>query len=140
LIIDAKAGTGKTTTLKKLANIVLDSSILYLVFNKKNEIEAKKEFPKNTDVMTTNSFFGKIVYQMFKCRLKECKNMLLIPRDYYMKLEKKQQGKFKSQTSKIIEKCKSYNCSPSDMSLIDVIISEFKEEEKFIDYCLIPTS
>lgn len=36
LIIDAKAGTGKTTTLKKLANMVPDSSILYLVFNKKN--------------------------------------------------------------------------------------------------------
>jgi superfamily II DNA or RNA helicase len=36
LIIDAKAGTGKTTTLKKLANMVPDSSILYLVYNTKN--------------------------------------------------------------------------------------------------------
>lgn len=120
--------------------MIPDSSILYLVFNKKNEIEAKIEFPENTDVFTTNSFFGNIVYKMFKCKLKKCKNMLLIPRDYYMKLEKKQQGKFKSQTSKIIEKCKSYNCSPSDMTLIDIIISEFKEEEKFVDYSLIPTS
>jgi hypothetical protein len=40
LIIDAKAGTGKTTTLKKLANLVPNSSILYLVFGKKNQIEA----------------------------------------------------------------------------------------------------
>lgn len=120
--------------------MVPDSSILYLVFNKKNQVEAQSEFPENTDVMTTNSFFGKIVYQMFKCRLKECKNMLLIPRDYYNRLEKKQQGKFKSQTSKIIEKCKSYNCSPSDMTLIDIIINEFKEEEKFVDYSIIPTS
>ena len=62
MIIDAKAGTGKTTTLKKLANMVPDSSILYLVFNKKNQVEAEAEFPENTDVMTTNSFFGKIVY------------------------------------------------------------------------------
>ena len=58
LIIDAKAGTGKTTTLKKLANLVGDKSILYLVFNKKNQEEAKLEFPKNTKVMTTNSFCG----------------------------------------------------------------------------------
>ncbi len=36
MIIDAKAGTGKTTTLKKLANLVPDKSVLYLVFNKKN--------------------------------------------------------------------------------------------------------
>ncbi len=73
LIIEAKAGTGKTSTLKKLANMVPDSSILYLVYNTKNQIEAKKEFPENTDVMTTNSFCGKIVYKMFKCRLDEYK-------------------------------------------------------------------
>jgi hypothetical protein len=36
LIIEAKAGTGKTSTLKKLANMVPDSSILYLVYNTKN--------------------------------------------------------------------------------------------------------
>lgn len=40
LIIDAKAGTGKTTTLKKLANMIPDKTILYLVFNKKNQVEA----------------------------------------------------------------------------------------------------
>ena len=90
--------------------------------------------------MTTNSFFGKIVYQMFKCKLKEYKTMLLIPKDYYAQLEKKLQGKFKSQTSKIIEKCKSYNCSPSNMTLISEIIEEFKEEEKFVDYSIIPTT
>jgi type IV secretory pathway ATPase VirB11/archaellum biosynthesis ATPase len=37
MIIDAKAGTGKTTTLKKLAKIIPEHlNILYLVFNKKN--------------------------------------------------------------------------------------------------------
>jgi hypothetical protein len=70
--------------------MVPDSTILYLVFNKKNQVEAQSEFPKNTNVLTTNSFFGKLVYQMFKCRLKECKTMLLIPKDYYTNLEKKQ--------------------------------------------------
>jgi hypothetical protein len=88
LIIDAKAGTGKTTTLKKLANMVPDSSILYLVFNKKNQIEAKSEFPKNTKVLTANAFCGEIVYQMFKSKRKENKTMLLIPKDYYNRLEK----------------------------------------------------
>ena len=56
--MEAKAGTGKTTTLKKLANMVPDKSILYLVYNKKNEMEAKEEFPFNVDVFTTNSFCG----------------------------------------------------------------------------------
>ena len=38
--------------------------------------------------MTTNSFCGKVVYNMFKCKLKENKTMMLIPKDYYSRLEK----------------------------------------------------
>lgn len=61
LIIDAKAGTGKTTTLKKLASLVPENAkILYLVYNKKNRDEAKKEFPPNTTVQTTNGYCGSI--------------------------------------------------------------------------------
>jgi hypothetical protein len=45
LIIEAKAGTGKTTTLKKLANMVPNANILYLVFGNKNMKQAKQEFP-----------------------------------------------------------------------------------------------
>jgi len=89
LIIDAKAGTGKTTTLKKLANMVGDKSILYLVFNKKNQEEAKLEFPKNTTVLTTNSFCGKLVNKMYKSRLADDKIMKMIPKEYYAHLEKK---------------------------------------------------
>lgn len=90
LIVDAKAGTGKTTTLKKLANMIPDASILYLVYNKKNEIEAKKEFPENVDVMTTNGFCGRIVYKMFKCKLDDYKTLNLIPKEYYQKLSMEQ--------------------------------------------------
>ena len=90
--------------------------------------------------MTTNSFCGKVVYNMFKCRLMESKNMMIIPKDYYNRLEKDKQGKFKSQTSKIIEKCKSYNCHPKNMILISDIIREFKEEEMYCDYKLIPST
>jgi hypothetical protein len=41
MFIIAKAGTGKTTTLTKLAELVKDREVLYLVYNKKNEEEAK---------------------------------------------------------------------------------------------------
>ena len=68
--------------------MIPDKTILYLVFNKKNQVEAQNEFPPNTQVMTTNSFCGKVVYNMFKCKLKENKTMMLIPKDYYSRLEK----------------------------------------------------
>lgn len=80
VIINAKAGTGKTTTLKKLAKMVPNSSILYLVYNRKNQEEAKNEFPKNTTVMTTNSFCGSIVYKTFKAKLNKFKPFKVIPK------------------------------------------------------------
>ena len=140
LIIDAKAGTGKTTTLKKLASLVPNSSILYLVFNKKNQIEAQKEFPGNTKVMTTNSFCGSVVNQMFKSKYKEYKTMLLIPKNYYVCYDKSEQGKYKSQTCKIIDKCKAHNCPPNNVELINAIIQEFVEEENKVEQKLMPTS
>lgn len=59
--------------------MVPDKSILYLVFNKKNQIDAKAEFPENTDVMTTNSFCGNIVRKMFGSKLFSNKNCKIIP-------------------------------------------------------------
>ena len=59
LKINAFAGTGKTTTLLFISNYYNSNNnfkrILYLVFNKANEIEAKQKFPKNTFVKTINS-------------------------------------------------------------------------------------
>ena len=115
--MEAKAGTGKTTTLKKLANMVPDKSILYLVYNKKNEREAKEEFPDNTDVMTTNAFCGKIINYMFKSRLAEWKTYTLIPAEWCIKYGENAK-KFKSQLTGIIDRCKSHNCSPDNETLI----------------------
>lgn len=43
----AFAGTGKTTTLVGYAKAHAQDRILYLVFNKSVEVEAKKRFPPN---------------------------------------------------------------------------------------------
>ncbi len=65
MFIIAKAGTGKTTTLTKLAELVKDREVLYLVYNKKNEEEAKQKFP-NATVKTANAFCGDIVKNLYK--------------------------------------------------------------------------
>lgn len=62
MVINALAGSGKTTMLKHLAHKYgKGKKWLYLVFNSKNREEATEEFPSTVQVETTNSFAGKEV-------------------------------------------------------------------------------
>ena len=53
--INARAGTGKTSTLLMLAKKHANSRILYLVYNKKAQTEARSTFPGNVTVHTVHS-------------------------------------------------------------------------------------
>ena len=68
IIVSALAGTGKTTMLKHLASYKKpNEKWLYLVFGKKNEVEAKQDqvtgkFPsQNMDIYTSHAFLGKVL-------------------------------------------------------------------------------
>lgn len=52
--INAFAGTGKTTTLKLIANEYKNMKILYLAFNSAIKNEASAIFPNNTNIKTTH--------------------------------------------------------------------------------------
>ena len=54
LMVNALAGTGKTTTLQMLAAVLPREPILALAFNKKIKEELEKRFPPNFTVMTMN--------------------------------------------------------------------------------------
>lgn len=60
--INAFAGTGKTTTLKLIANKYKEKKILYLAFNSSIKNEASKIFPSNTFVKTNHG----LAYQAIK--------------------------------------------------------------------------
>ena len=55
LVLNAYAGTGKTTTLEMYARAWPDKRFLYLCFNADAAQRAKKRFPKNTECRTTHS-------------------------------------------------------------------------------------
>jgi superfamily I DNA/RNA helicase len=74
MVLPALAGSGKTTMLRHLATFKKPNERwLYLVFNKKNQIEAKTPkvdestgastslFPKGVDIMTTHAFLGRLL-------------------------------------------------------------------------------
>ncbi len=55
LLINARAGTGKTTTLQMIASAHPDLRILYLVYNRKAREEAQGRFPGNVEIRTVHS-------------------------------------------------------------------------------------
>lgn len=54
LMIRAYAGTGKTSTLTRMSELMSTVPSMYLVFNKKNQLEAEKLFPSHFTVLTAN--------------------------------------------------------------------------------------
>lgn len=55
LKIQAIAGSGKTSTLKEIANALPNSKFLYLAFNKAIVEEVKSKMPKNVEIKTIHS-------------------------------------------------------------------------------------
>lgn len=55
LKIKAFAGSGKTTTLRMIAETFKDKKMIYLAFNRSVAEEAKRKFPKNVRVTTVHS-------------------------------------------------------------------------------------
>ena len=67
LKIEAKAGSGKTSTLVEVAKANPDKRFLYLAFNKAIVNDASQKFPANVVVKTTHSLaYGKIVMPLRK--------------------------------------------------------------------------
>lgn len=54
-LINAYAGTGKTTTLELLAKANPTKRILYICFNRETALQAKARFPSNADCRTIHS-------------------------------------------------------------------------------------
>lgn len=62
IMTNALAGTGKTTTLRHLASFKNPGEKwLYLVFNKKNQVEGKEKFPRDVEVLTSHAFLGRVL-------------------------------------------------------------------------------
>jgi DNA helicase IV len=92
MVIEAGAGTGKTTTLRLLAEST-DHDGIYVVYNKAAQMDAASSFPANVQVRTAHSLAYGAVKNGAKGRLmarlngpripsKACVTLLSIPRGY----------------------------------------------------------
>lgn len=70
LRIVAGAGTGKTSTLRLLAeNAAPGTRLLYMAYNKAIQVDASREFPHNTKVVTSHALAFRAVGRRYKHRL-----------------------------------------------------------------------
>lgn len=80
LMIQALAGTGKTSTLEALVGHLPRQPILYLTFNKKNANEASDRMPSTTTVRTFNSIghrvWGATIGKNLRLEPKKTQNIL----------------------------------------------------------------
>ena len=65
VMVEARAGSGKSSTLRMLAESRTRDKILYLVFSKANQLEAAGRFPGNTRCMTTHGLCWHHAVRMF---------------------------------------------------------------------------
>lgn len=99
LAVKARAGTGKTTTLELYAEARPEMSMLYICFNKANELEAKKRFPRNVKCRTMHSIaYGAVgreyahksafklaafqVHRVFNCHLVQAQSAITTVLNY----------------------------------------------------------
>ena len=69
LVVEALAGTGKTTTLKMLAQLAPSRRGTYLVFNKASQTEVAGKFPVGVNVTTAHSLAYRAVGYRYRDRL-----------------------------------------------------------------------
>lgn len=83
-VIDAVAGSGKTSTIvKALKMIPSDKKVIFVAFNKSIVNELISRVPKNVEVKTMHSFgFGAVRYNMGNVQMKEDKIMDTIKQLY----------------------------------------------------------
>jgi F-box protein 18 (helicase) len=69
MLVNAYAGTGKTETLRLLAEANLGKRLLYLSFNKQTAVKAARRFPHNTACRTVHSLAYASVGNRYKGKL-----------------------------------------------------------------------
>jgi hypothetical protein len=70
LMINAYAGTGKTTFLQQLAPHIKEPKVLMLAFNKKNALDLEAKMPAHFDCATMNSIGHRALQKVLSRKLR----------------------------------------------------------------------
>lgn len=129
LLVEARAGTGKTYTIVLIAKSFENKTFQVIVFNKKNQLEMSDRLPKNAIGSTAHSFCNKFIprFKGHKPKLDTGKVFNLCFKNYNFKedgLEKEEAYSIREDCMSLcdlISLCKSYFINPSVEDVLWII-------------------
>jgi superfamily I DNA/RNA helicase len=87
-VVEALAGTGKTTTIEMIAKDNPDKNYLYIVFNKSQQKEAKARMPKNVEPRTIDSLSYEFAVDRYKSMGRVLQDRMYASTSGYLKTNK----------------------------------------------------
>lgn len=128
IIMEARAGSGKTTMLKHFASYRTREKYVYLAFNRKNAREGKKKLPTGVPSLTTHSFGGGIIRNNVNQLPQEpdpSKNFQIME-ELFPGLNNKDRRRIRKATFKLIELSKNFGCRPGDTDRITAVMNKYQ--------------
>lgn len=121
MVIQALAGTGKTTTLQMIANYYPDKKFLYIVFNKSQQKEAEKKMPSNVESRTGDSLAWMYVKRVYEQYGRELHERLSNQTGEYLSSHKSIGDYFKIQRYKVVHEDKNGQKEEKVLSITQTI-------------------
>lgn len=137
LIVESRAGGGKTTFLRHLASFrKANEKYCYTAFNRKNAIEGKKKLPIGVPSMTSHSFMTKVIRQHYKIPKEPFQGKTwVILNDLFPHFDSKQRKMIRSAAYRLTSLAKNFACKPDDLTAIRSVMTQYEFDlEKAEDY------
>lgn len=136
LIMESRAGGGKTSMLKDLASrakmiqvgpVNRLEKFIYMAFNSKNAKEGAKKLPKSVPSMTTHSFMGGVIRNnglKIPVKADQTKTTKII-NDIFPHLSNSKRKKIRRATKRLIPLAKAFACNPNDTDKIASVMGKY---------------
>lgn len=127
IVVEAVAGSGKTTTAVHALNLIPPSrSVMFCAFNKHIAEELSKRVPSNVRCSTLNSFGFSVCRNNIRyCKVDANKVRNIYWRLFDGRLEKNVFYKIMSRVIKLVSLMKAYGLTYSDQGTIDYLVDRY---------------
>lgn len=138
IVMESRAGGGKTTMLKHLASYRPSGHrMVYLAFNRRNASEGKKKLPREVPSMTTHAFCGRMLRDnglKLPEKADNGKNFIVME-DVYPGVNNKDRRRIRKAAFKLIGLSKNFAIRPGDVEGIKAVMNQYsfnlEEEDEY---------
>lgn len=126
LILESRAGGGKTTMLKHLASFRSQAkAYIYLAFNSKNAKEGRRKMPRGCTSSTTHSFMGGVIDEHLRRSEKVLNKDWVILDDIYPAMNNKKRKVVRRAAVKMVGLSKAFAVLPGQQDRIREVMEKY---------------